>query len=76
MNFPSAFYWMKLKPTRLGNMVVASSKNGDAITADDVGVGGALAVLMKEAIMPNLMQTLEVRPCDINLTTRLAMSGV
>ena len=42
-------------------MVVASSKNGDAITADDVGVGGALAVLMKDAIKPNLMQTLEVR---------------
>lgn len=42
-------------------MVVATSKNGDAITADDVGVGGALAVLMKDAIKPNLMQTLEVR---------------
>lgn len=41
-------------------MVVASSKNGDPITADDIGVGGALAVLMKDAIKPNLMQTLEV----------------
>jgi methylenetetrahydrofolate dehydrogenase (NADP+) / methenyltetrahydrofolate cyclohydrolase / formyltetrahydrofolate synthetase len=45
---------------RLGNMVVATSKSGDAVTADDVGVGGALAVLMKDAIKPNLMQTLEV----------------
>lgn len=41
-------------------MVVATSKNGDPITADDIGVGGALAVLMKDAIKPNLMQTLEV----------------
>lgn len=45
---------------RLGKMVVASSKRGDAITADDLGVSGALAVLMKDAIKPNLMQTLEV----------------
>ena len=42
-------------------MVVATSKQGDPITADDIGVGGALAVLMKDAIKPNLMQTLEVR---------------
>lgn len=42
-------------------MVVASSKQGEPITADDIGVGGALAVLMKDAIKPNLMQTLEVR---------------
>lgn len=41
-------------------MVVATSKRGDPITTDDLGVGGALAVLMKDAIKPNLMQTLEV----------------
>ena len=45
---------------RLGNMVVATSKQGDPITADDIGVGGALTVLMKDAIKPNLMQKLEV----------------
>jgi len=45
---------------RLGNMVVATSKHGDPITADDIGASGALAVLMKDAIKPNLMQTLEV----------------
>jgi methylenetetrahydrofolate dehydrogenase (NADP+)/methenyltetrahydrofolate cyclohydrolase/formyltetrahydrofolate synthetase len=45
---------------RLGKMVVATSKRGDPITADDIGVSGALAVLMKDAIKPNLMQTLEV----------------
>ena len=45
---------------RLGNMVVATSKSGEPITADDFGIGGALTVLMKDAIKPNLMQTLEV----------------
>ena len=44
---------------RLGKMVVATSKRGDPVTADDIGVSGALAVLMKDAIKPNLMQTLE-----------------
>ncbi len=46
---------------RLGAMVVATSKSGDAVTADDIGVSGALAVLLKDAIKPNLMQTLQVR---------------
>lgn len=46
--------------TRLGAMVVATSKQGQPITADDVGVSGALAVLLKDAIKPNLMQTLQV----------------
>ncbi|KAI8841709.1 mthfd1 protein [Chytridium lagenaria] len=35
---------------------------GDPITCDDIGCGGALAVLMKDAIKPNLMQTLEGTP--------------
>ncbi|KAJ3020124.1 UNVERIFIED_CONTAM: tetrahydrofolate synthase [Siphonaria sp. JEL0065] len=47
---------------RLGKMVVASSKSGQPITADDIGCGGALAVLMKDAIKPNLMQTIEGTP--------------
>eukprot|EP00889_Picochlorum_renovo_P003419 jgi/Picre1/30449/NNA_005813.t1 len=42
---------------RLGNIVVANSMSGAAITADDLGVGGALTVLMKDAINPTLMQT-------------------
>lgn len=37
-------------------MVIGSSKSEDPVTADDLGVGGALAVLMKDTIMPNLMQ--------------------
>eukprot|EP01018_Ginkgo_biloba_P005989 Gb_40581 [translate_table: standard] len=44
---------------RLGRMVIGNSKAGDPITADDLGVGGALTVLMKDAVNPTLMQTLE-----------------
>ena len=51
---------------RLGNMVVAMSRSGEPITADDLGVGGALTVLMKDAIMPNLMQTLEGTPAFVH----------
>ncbi|KAF2216077.1 hypothetical protein CERZMDRAFT_82123 [Cercospora zeae-maydis SCOH1-5] len=51
---------------RLGRMVVASSKAGDPITADDIGVSGALAVLMKDAVKPNLMQTLEGTPVFVH----------
>ncbi|KAI9487219.1 MAG: formate--tetrahydrofolate ligase-domain-containing protein [Benjaminiella poitrasii] len=51
---------------RLGNMVVASSKAGEPITADDFGIGGALTVLMKDAIKPNLMQTLEGTPTIVH----------
>ena len=51
---------------RFGRMVVASSRNGTPVTADDLGVSGALAVLMKDAIMPNLMQTLEGTPAFVH----------
>ncbi|CAF9937849.1 MAG: tetrahydrofolate synthase [Heterodermia speciosa] len=51
---------------RLGRMVVATSKNGDPVTCDDVGAGGALAALMKDAIKPNLMQTLEGTPVFVH----------
>uniref|UniRef100_A0A671QSW4 formate--tetrahydrofolate ligase n=1 Tax=Sinocyclocheilus anshuiensis TaxID=1608454 RepID=A0A671QSW4_9TELE len=51
---------------RLGLMVVGSSRNGQSITADDLGVTGALAVLMKDAIKPTLMQTLEGTPVFVH----------
>ncbi|TPX30364.1 hypothetical protein SmJEL517_g06054 [Synchytrium microbalum] len=51
---------------RLGRMVVASSRAGDPVTADDIGIGGALTVLMKDAIKPNLMQTLEGTPVFVH----------
>ena len=43
---------------RLGRIVIGNSRSGEAVTADDLGVSGALAVLMKDAIKPNLMQSL------------------
>ncbi|KAH8693999.1 putative C1 tetrahydrofolate synthase [Talaromyces proteolyticus] len=51
---------------RLGRMVVATSKNGDPVTCDDIGVGGALAALMRDAIKPNLMQSLEGTPVFVH----------
>jgi len=51
---------------RLGRMVIGTNRAGEAISADDVGVGGALAVLMKDTIMPNLMQTLEGTPAFVH----------
>uniref|UniRef100_A0A8C5XKZ2 C-1-tetrahydrofolate synthase, cytoplasmic n=1 Tax=Microcebus murinus TaxID=30608 RepID=A0A8C5XKZ2_MICMU len=51
---------------RLGKMVVASSKKGEPISAKDLGVSGALTVLMKDAIKPNLMQMLEGTPVFVH----------
>ena len=51
---------------RLGNMVVAVNKRGEAVTAEDLGVAGAMTVLMKDAIKPNLMQTLEGTPAIVH----------
>ena len=52
--------------SRLGRMVIGVNKSGEAITADDLGCGGALTVLMKDAIQPNLMQTLEGTPVFVH----------
>ncbi|KAJ1668118.1 tetrahydrofolate synthase [Coemansia sp. RSA 1813] len=51
---------------RLGRMVVALSKQGTPVTCDDIGVTGALTVLMKDAIKPTLMQTLEGSPVFVH----------
>ena len=51
---------------RLGRMVIGMSRRGEPVTADDIGVSGALAVLMKEAIKPTLMQTLEGTPAFVH----------
>jgi len=47
---------------KLAKMVVGYSKSKEPITADDLGCGGALTVLMKDALMPTLMQTVERTP--------------
>ncbi len=51
---------------RLGKIVIGVSRKGEAVTADDLGVAGALTVLMKDAIKPNLMQTLEGTPVFVH----------
>ncbi|XP_057716198.1 C-1-tetrahydrofolate synthase, cytoplasmic [Corythoichthys intestinalis] len=51
---------------RLAKMVVATSRGGQPITTEDLGVCGALTVLMKDAIKPNLMQTLEGTPVFVH----------
>jgi methylenetetrahydrofolate dehydrogenase (NADP+) / methenyltetrahydrofolate cyclohydrolase / formyltetrahydrofolate synthetase len=51
---------------RLGRMVIGTNRKGEAITAEDLGAAGALTVLMKDAIKPNLMQTLEGTPVFVH----------
>jgi formate--tetrahydrofolate ligase len=51
---------------RLGRIVVASTHDGTPVTAEDLKVAGAMAVIMKEAIKPNLVQTLEGQPTLIH----------
>jgi len=51
---------------RLGKIVVASDVSGNPVTSEDLGVAGALTVLMKDAIRPNLMQTLEGTPVFVH----------
>jgi formyltetrahydrofolate synthetase len=51
---------------RFGRIVVATSKDGDPVTLDDLGVAGAVTVLMKDAIKPTLMQTVEGTPVFVH----------
>ncbi|CDH15466.1 probable C-1-tetrahydrofolate synthase,cytoplasmic [Zygosaccharomyces bailii ISA1307] len=51
---------------RLGRIVVAASKSGEPITCEDIGCAGALTALLKDAIKPNIMQTLEGTPVFVH----------
>ncbi|MDA5534251.1 formate--tetrahydrofolate ligase [Yersinia mollaretii] len=51
---------------RIGRIILAHSMTGQPITTDDLGVAGAMAALMKEAIHPTLMQTSEQTPVLIH----------
>jgi methylenetetrahydrofolate dehydrogenase (NADP+)/methenyltetrahydrofolate cyclohydrolase/formyltetrahydrofolate synthetase len=51
---------------RMGRIVIGVSKSGEAVTAEDLGVAGAMTVLMKDAIKPTLMQTLEGTPVFVH----------
>lgn len=51
---------------RMGRIVIGTSKKGDPITAEDLNVAGAMTVLLRDAIMPNLMQTLQGSPAFVH----------
>ncbi len=52
---------------RLGRIVVGYTKSGHPVTAEDLEVAGAMAVILREAIKPNLMQTLENTPVLVHV---------
>jgi formate--tetrahydrofolate ligase len=51
---------------RLGRIVVASTFDGEPVTAEQLRVAGAMTVIMKDAMKPNLVQTLEGQPVFIH----------
>jgi formyltetrahydrofolate synthetase len=51
---------------RLRRMVIGLSTAGEPVTADDIGAAGALTVLMKDAVMPTILQTLEGTPVFVH----------
>ncbi|MDE6614418.1 MAG: formate--tetrahydrofolate ligase, partial [Clostridia bacterium] len=73
---------------RIGNIIVAYDKKGDAVTCAQLGCVDAVAITLKDALKPNLVQTLEGTPaivhggpfaniahgCNSIIATRLAMS--
>mgnify|MGYP005960364561 FL=1 len=51
---------------RLGRIIVAYNLDGDPVTADELKATGSMAVLLKEAIKPNMIQTLENTPVFVH----------
>ena len=51
---------------RLGRIIAAYNKNGEPVTAKDLKADGAMTVLLKDALKPNLVQTLEHTPAIIH----------
>ena len=51
---------------RLGNIIVAYNKSGEPIRARDLKASGAMAALLKDALKPNLVQTLEGTPAIVH----------
>ncbi len=51
---------------RLGRIVMATNREGKAVTAEELGVAGAMTVLLRDAIKPNLLQTLEGGPAWVH----------
>ena len=51
---------------RLGRIAIGVSTGGDLVTAEDLGCAGAMALLLRNALLPNLVQTLEGDPAFIH----------
>lgn len=51
---------------RIGNILMAATKKGDPVYAKDFGCVGAIAMLLKDAIKPNLVQTCEGQPAFVH----------
>lgn len=51
---------------RFSRVVIGTNRKGEPITCEDIGVAGAMTVLMKDAIKPTLMQTLEGTPAFVH----------
>ena len=52
--------------SRISRVVIAQNKSGGDITVDDLGVTGAVTTILKDALMPNLVQTLEGQPVFVH----------
>ena len=51
---------------RLGKITIGQTYEGESVTAEQIGAAGSMAVLLKEAIKPNLVQTLEGQPAFVH----------
>ena len=51
---------------RMGRIIVGETRKGEPVTAEQIGCAGAMTVLLKEAIKPNLVQTLDNTPCIVH----------
>ncbi len=51
---------------RLGRIIVAETKDRNPVTADDIGAAGAMALLLRDAFLPNLVQTIEGNPAFVH----------
>jgi len=51
---------------RIGRVIIAKSNSGEPVTAEQLGAAGAMALLLRDALMPNLVQTLEGNPAFIH----------
>ena len=51
---------------RLGRIIIAESNSGEPVTAEDIGAAGSMALLLRDALLPNLVQTLEGDPAFVH----------